>query len=103
MRELVSGIKTSDPQMVRGVERTRSKVTDELAKLLNKLRNSRQNREGTGLRQVRRVANSLRPKGRPQERVLTVLPFLAAHGPELADMLVGAADPFSTSHGVLEL
>jgi uncharacterized protein YllA (UPF0747 family) len=103
MRELAAWIKASDPQMVRGVERTKSKVMEELSKLLNKLRNSRQNREGTGLRQVRRVTNSLRPKGRAQERILTVLPFLAAHGPELADLLVDAADPFSRSHGVLEL
>ena len=45
----------TDAQMVRGVERTRGKVLDELTKLLNKLRNSRQNREGTGMRQIRRV------------------------------------------------
>ena len=54
-------------------------------------------------RQIRRLTNSLRPRGRPQERVLTVLPFLAAHGPNLADLLVDAADPFTSGHGVLEL
>jgi NTP pyrophosphatase (non-canonical NTP hydrolase) len=63
----------------------------------------RQNREGTGLRQVRRLCSSLRPRGRPQERVLTALPFLVAHGKELSDLVVDAADPFRLEHGVLEL
>ena len=103
MQLLIAAINAGDPQMVRTVERTKGKVHDELSKLLNKLRNSRQNKEGTGMRQIRRVTNSLRPKGRPQERILTVLPFLAAHGPKLADLLVDAADPFTTGHGVLEL
>jgi bacillithiol synthase len=103
MTELAQSMRTTDAQMVRGVERTRGKVRDELTKLLNKLRNSRQNREGTGVRQIRRVVNSLRPRGRPQERVLTVLPFLASHGEVLADQLVDAADPFTSGHGVLEL
>ena len=76
---------------------------DELTKLLNKLRNSRQNREGTGERQIRRLVSSLRPKGRPQERVLTPLPFLTAHGRALAEDLVAAADPFTTGHAILEL
>ena len=103
LQTLTATVKVGDPQMVRAVERTKGKVRDELSKLLSKLRNSRQNREGTGMRQIRRVTNSLRPKGRPQERVLSVLPFLAAHGPELADLLIEAADPFTTGHGVLEL
>ena len=103
MSELVTTMRTADSQMVRAVERTRGKVHDELSKLLNKLRNSRQNREGTGLRQIRRVVNCLCPRGRAQERVLNALPFLAAHGEALADQLVGAADPFSTGHGILEL
>ena len=103
MAEFVQTVEATDPQMVRAIERTRGKVLDELTKLLTKLRNSRQNREGTGERQIRRLTNSLRPRGRPQERVLTALPFLAAHGPNLADLLVGAADPFTTGHGVLEL
>ena len=89
--------------MVRGTERTKKKVLEELGKLLAKLRNSRQNREGTGTRQIRKITNNLRPRGRPQERMLTVLPFLATHGPALGDYLVGAADPFTTNHAILEL
>ena len=100
--ELAATLKKSDPQIVRAVERTRAKIQEELKKLQLKLRNQRNNRRGTGARQIRRLCSSLRPKGRLQERVLTPLPFLAAHGEALADHLVEAADPFTTGHGVLE-
>ena len=101
--ELISSLRSSDPQMVRSAERTKKKVQEELSRLLSKLRNSRQNREGTGTRQIRRIANNLRPRGRPQERMLTVLPFLATHGPPLGEYLIEAADPFTTNHAILEL
>ncbi len=93
----------ADKQMVSPAERTRTKVVDEITKLATKLRNSRQDREGNGLRQIRRLCSNLRPRGRLQERVLPVLPFLVAHGQELADHLVEAADPFGVEHGILEL
>ena len=80
-----------------------AKMQEELKKLQVRLRNQRNNKQGTGTRQIRRLCSSLRPKGRPQERVLTTLPFLATHGEELADHLVEAADPFANGHGVLEL
>ena len=93
----------ADKQMIAPADRTRTKVVDELAKLASKLRKSRQDREGTGLRQIRRLCSNLRPRGRLQERVLPVLPFLAAHGRELADQILEAADPFCVEHGVLDL
>lgn len=92
-----------DQQMVGPTERTRAKVVDEIAKLATRLRNSRQDREGSGLRQIRRLCSNLRPRGRMQERVLPVLPFMVAHGRELAEQIVEAADPFGVEHGVLEL
>jgi bacillithiol biosynthesis cysteine-adding enzyme BshC len=100
VREL---LQQTDPQMVGQLERARGKVVDELEKLLQKVRNSRQNRQGTGLRQIRRLCANLRPRGRVQERVLNVLPALCAHGFGLAEQLIEAADPFSIQHGVLEL
>lgn len=107
VRERISSLATrvreTDPQLLGALERCRSKVTEEIHKLGVKLRRSRRNREGTGLRQIRRICANLRPRGRLQERVLNVLPFLVAHGAGLADHLVAAADPFSVSHGVLEL
>jgi uncharacterized protein YllA (UPF0747 family) len=100
---LIGAVQTTDPQMARSADSTKKRVRDDLAKLLSKLRNSQKNREGTGTRQIRRVTSNLRPRGRPQERILTILPFMAAHGPALGDHLVGAADPFTANHAILEL
>lgn len=101
--QVMQKLERVDRSMVGAADRTRTKALEEIERLLQKVKNARQNREGTGLRQVRRLCSSLRPRGRPQERVLTALPFLVAHGKELADLIVDAADPFRLEHGVLEL
>lgn len=101
--EFEEAIREVDKGMVGSIERARGKLVDELEKLSGRVRNARRNRQGTGARQIRRLCSNLRPRGRKQERVLSVLPFLVAHGVELADWLVDAADPFSIRHGVLEL
>ena len=103
LQELAGAIREADASMLGAFERTQGKVVEELQKLLVKVRNSRQNRQGTGQRQVRRLCNNLMPKGRLQERVLPVLPFLVTHGEALADQILLAADPFATAHIVLEL
>ncbi len=92
-----------DRSLLGAADRARTKSLEEIDRLLQKVRNARQNREGTGLRQIRRLCANLRPRARPQERVLSPLPFLVAHGPHLADLLVESADPFRLDHGVLEL
>ncbi len=92
-----------DSSMLASIDRVRTKTTEEIERLAQKLRAARQNREGTGLRQFRRLTSNLRPRGRPQERVLGPLGFLAAHGRELADKIIAASDPFTIEHGVLEL
>ncbi|MBX3462606.1 MAG: bacillithiol biosynthesis BshC [Planctomycetes bacterium] len=92
-----------DPSMLGALDRARTKSLEELDRLQQKVRNARQNREGTGIRQLRRLCSSLRPRSRLQERVFGPLAFLAAHGPALADAVIAAADPFRIEHGVLEL
>ena len=92
-----------DSSMLSSIDRVRTKTTEELDRLAQKLRAARQNREGTGLRQFRRLCANLHPRGRPQERVLGPISLLATHGPALADLILAAADPFSIEHCVLEL
>ena len=103
LSDLASEVRKIDPQMGGAVEHSRAKITEELQKLSRRLRKSRQNREGTGMRQIRRVCSHLRPRGRLQERVLGPAPFLVAHGESLADLLIEASDPFALEHIVLEL
>ena len=92
-----------DASMLGALDRARSKAAEEIDRLLQKVRNARQNREGTGIKQLRRLCNTLRPRNRPQERVLGPLQYLNAYGPRLGEVLVDAADPFRIEHGVLEL
>lgn len=92
-----------DSSMLTALDRARSKSLEEIDRLLQKVRNARQNREGTGIKQLRRLCNMLRPRNRIQERVLGPMQFLNTYGPRLGDVLVDAADPFRIEHGVLEL
>lgn len=92
-----------DASMLAALDRARSKSLEEIERLLQKVRNARQNREGTGIKQLRRLCSTLRPRNRPQERVLGPMQYLNAYGPRLGEVLVEAADPFRTEHGVLEL
>lgn len=62
-------------------------VRDLETRILRRLRA----REATELGQVRRLAGVLRPGGHPQERVLTVGPFLAHHGDALLSAIETAA------------
>lgn len=96
-------LKTIDASMVGALDRARTKTSEELERLQNKVRNARQNREGTGIQQLRRLCNLLRPRSRVQERVFGPIAYLNSFGPRLADELIGAADPFAIEHGVLEL
>ncbi len=92
-----------DASMLSALDRARTKSLEEIERLLQKVRNARQNREGTGIKQLRRLCSTLRPRSRIQERVLGPLAYLNTFGPALADTLIEAADPFRIEHGVLEL
>jgi bacillithiol synthase len=94
---------TIDSSIVGALGRARTKSLEELERLQTKVRNARQNREGTGIRQLRRLCNSLRPRSRIQERVFGPISYLNSFGPRLADELITAANPFVIEHGVLEL
>ncbi|MCA8949913.1 MAG: bacillithiol biosynthesis BshC [Planctomycetes bacterium] len=92
-----------DSSLTAALERARGKMIDELKRLDGKIKTVQQNRQGTGMRQIRRLCSVLRPRGRMQERVLGPLTYLVSHGSALAETLVEAADPFRIEHGVLEL
>ena len=92
-----------DASMLSALDRARTKCLEEIERLQQKVRNARQNREGTGIKQIRRLCSTLRPHSRIQERVLGPLAYLNSFGPGLAETLVAAADPFRIEHGVLEL
>ncbi|HVS11388.1 MAG TPA: bacillithiol biosynthesis BshC, partial [Planctomycetota bacterium] len=60
-------------------------------------------RQGKGRRHVRRIVNTLAPRGQPQERVLGPIGFVAQHGTGWIDGLLDALPPFERRHGVAHL
>jgi hypothetical protein len=61
------------------------------------------NRAGKGARHVRRLNATLCPRGKPQERVLGAVGFLAEHGLGLVDDLWDELPAISTEHLVVHL
>lgn len=74
-------------KLVQGAKHQALAGTHEVEK---KLLHHLKKREETELGQVARARAAVWPLGKPQERVLTVAPFLARHGPALLDQLLGA-------------
>jgi hypothetical protein len=61
------------------------------------------NRAGRGKRLVRRVTNTLAPRGELQERVLCLPPFIARFGREWIGELFDAMGPIETGHLLVRL
>lgn len=80
-----------DPTMQKTVQGTRNHALGGLADLEKRLVQALRRRQETELKQITRARNALQPGGKPQERVLTLAPFLARHGPELLASLLAEA------------
>lgn len=74
-------------KLVQGVKNQALSGTHDVEK---KLLHHLKKREETELAQLARARTAVWPNGKPQERVLTVAPFLARHGPALLGDLLAA-------------
>ncbi|HVS18089.1 MAG TPA: bacillithiol biosynthesis cysteine-adding enzyme BshC [Planctomycetota bacterium] len=83
-----------DAALAQNLARTAGQVRSLVEKLIAKGERVHQNSSGKGRRHVRRVENSLRPHGQPQERVLGTLPFVARFGTGWIETLLAHLDPF---------
>jgi bacillithiol biosynthesis cysteine-adding enzyme BshC len=80
-----------DATLERSVETTRNQVLVGLNQIEKKLVAALKRHNETAVRQLARVREQLHPGGRPQERVLSVVSFLARHGREVVALVAGAA------------
>ena len=62
-----------------------------------------EDKHSTVRQQVQRLANSLAPMRKPQERVLTIFSFLFEHGPALIGRLMNEIDPEAKQVQEIEL
>lgn len=80
-----------DKTLERTAENARNQALVAVAKLEKRLVAAIRRRSDTTLRQVERARDQLFPLGEPQERVVSVVSFLARHGREVLDVLAASA------------
>jgi len=85
------------------LKRTARVVRDEIERLCARAERSDRNTKGGDRRHWRRVANTLCPRGRPQERVLGLVGALSRWGFDWLEQLVDEVDPFASEHLLVEL
>jgi bacillithiol biosynthesis cysteine-adding enzyme BshC len=81
-----------DPTLARPVEGVRNQALGGTQDIEKKLIQHLKRRQETELGQIGRARTAVQPAGKPQERVLTLAPFLAREGPRLVDDLVAAIE-----------
>jgi bacillithiol synthase len=72
-----------DPTLVRPVQSARHQALSGTQEVEKKVVQHLKRRQETELSQIARARTAVQPGGKPQERVLTVAPFLARYGPAL--------------------
>jgi bacillithiol synthase len=86
-----------DPTLERPVAGARQQALAGTQDVEKKLVQHLKRRQETELSQIARARTAVVPGGKPQERVLTVAPYLARHGPELLPALSGEIEAWYRS------
>jgi bacillithiol biosynthesis cysteine-adding enzyme BshC len=87
-----------DRGLAQNLGRTASQIRSLVEKMCEKAERVHANNQGRGKRVVRRVANTICPRGELQERVLGPLPYLAQFGRGWIDELFEQVGPFERAH-----
>ena len=81
-----------DPTLERPIQGAQQQALTGTQEVERKLVQHLKRRQETELSQLARARTAVLPGGKPQERVLTIAPFLARHGPGLLGALSGAIE-----------
>ena len=84
-----------DPTLARPTQAARQQALAGTQDIEKKLVQHLKRRQETELGQLARVRTAVAPNGKPQERVLTVAPFLARYGPDLLAQLTDAFEAWT--------
>jgi len=84
LEEVAAGV---DPTLMRPIGGLKARALDGADRAEKKLVQHLKRRHETEIAQIARARMAVRPGGRPQERVLTVAPFLARYGHGILDRL----------------
>jgi bacillithiol biosynthesis cysteine-adding enzyme BshC len=86
-----------DPTLVRPVESAKNQALSGVQEMERKLVQHLKRRQETELAQLSKARTLILPDNQPQERVLTVAPFLARHGPQLLSELAEVIESWYAS------
>lgn len=79
-RQLIDGATEIDPTLEGALARLRNEALARVVDSERKITQHIKRREGVRIGQLDRLLAHLRPEGKPQDRVLNVIPYLARHG-----------------------
>jgi uncharacterized protein YllA (UPF0747 family) len=91
--EAIDGSGAIEGSLAGSLGRLRNEVLHRLAQSETKVIQGIKRRDSAKLAQLDRILWSLRPEGKPQDRVLNVVSFLARFGPSLLTRIAEALDP----------
>ncbi len=92
-----------DPSLTAALNKSGAKIRYQLEKIIGKTETEALRRDQQAVRAANRLSNALYPHQHLQERVYTILPFVAQHGPELIPRLFRAAQLACPDHMVRAL
>ena len=90
-----------DPTLAEAMDRGRRKILYQVQKLEGKVRREALRRDQRATGEAQYLCGLLYPRGQPQERVYSILPFLAKHGPSLLDTIYQHVHLGSPDHQLL--
>jgi uncharacterized protein YllA (UPF0747 family) len=102
---VVGGLRTAmagfDPTLVRALDRSASKIRYQLAKIERKAGREALVRDARAMRQAASLSGLIFPERHLQERLYSILPFLATHGLDLIDKIYESIDLECADHRIL--
>ena len=93
----------ADGELGEPVEAFNKRITDALARLKRTFEKHRERAGGVGRRGRRRLAETLRPRGKPQERLLGPISLFRGRDPALMSAALSGIDPLDFRHHVVTL
>lgn len=103
LEHIEAALREFDPTLVASSAVSRRKIEYQLDKIDSKVAREALRRTGTARRHAASLADSVFPNSNLQERVYSVLPFLAKFGPAFVERVQEAINPGSADHTVIHL
>lgn len=103
LHTLAASIRGFDPGLEKAFEKSRAKVLYQIGKMERKIAREALRRDQRATADAEYLHNTVYPHRHLQERMYSLLPFLATHGPDLVARIYECVEPGCPDHQVLSL